>query len=134
MPSHLLAMIVIVGATACADQLTQEPVTTTSAGSALSNYSAALELAKTRCERATECNVLGTGHRYADETACVDAYQDVGNASLNSSTCPDGVDRGRLDHCFGALLTARCGTALDPVASTQGCNRSFCARVDPRSR
>jgi hypothetical protein len=129
---NALALLVLAGAAACAREEAREAhdVTTVPRG-ALSNYSAVLELAKTRCERASVCNVLGVGRQYADETACVEAYQDVGNVSLNASTCPDGVDRGRLDECFGALRRERCGAALGPVSSTPGCGRSFCARLDP---
>jgi hypothetical protein len=132
-----LALLVLAGSVGCArDEALQayDLTTVTTSRSTLSNYSAVLELAKTRCERASACNVLGDGPQYADQTACVEAYQDVGNVSLNANTCPDGIDRARLEECFGALRRERCTTTFEPVTSTPGCGRSLCARLDPALR
>jgi len=134
---NTLALLLLAGTAACARE---EPVqaydvtTVTTSGSTLSNYSAVLELAKTRCARASACNALGDGQQYADQTACVEAYQDVGNVSLNANTCPDGVDRGRLEECFGALRRERCRATSGPVSSARGCDQSLCARLDPALR
>jgi hypothetical protein len=119
---------IALGVAACAHETETTPaVTTTTAAAAVPNDAAVLQIAKARCGRASECNILGNGRPYADKDQCMDAYKPGGGALENVASCPNGVDKGRLDKCIAVLRDQHCDANLGPETAMPEC-RSYCTQ------
>jgi hypothetical protein len=98
---------------------------TTTAAVIVANDAAVLDVAKARCRRADECNRLGSGHKYADRDQCTEAYANqAGDTRI--LTCPNGVDKARLNKCLAELADQVCDAHMGPVAAMPDCE-SYCS-------
>jgi hypothetical protein len=123
----LIAVGVTVCVAACAHETETPPPVTVTAAAVVSNDAAIQKIAKARCERASECNILGNGRAYADKDQCLSAYFPGGGAIANVASCPNGVDKERLDKCVAVLTDQHCDTNLGPETSMPEC-RSYCVQ------
>jgi hypothetical protein len=112
---------------ACAHETDSGVGVTTTTAASLTNDDAIGQISKARCNRASECNILGNGRAYADKAQCLDAYRPGGGALPNVAACTNGVDKDRLDKCVAVLVDQRCDTDLGPETAMPEC-RSYCAR------
>jgi hypothetical protein len=100
----------------------QPGTTTTSAAAPM--QSAVNDLATARCDREELCNNVGAGKKYGTRDACVNEMRAKGNADLQASACPNGVDPQQLDKCLAEVRGERCGNALDTISRLTACRTS----------
>jgi hypothetical protein len=131
------SVVVVLGSAlavcACAHEQSVEPgvaepgvVVTTAA--LVSNDSAVIEVAKARCRRLDECNNLGGGKDYVDRAQCLTAYLQPDSNIEMLRSCPDGVDKARLNVCLATLVDQHCQSDMGPVTAMTDCD-SYCAKV-----
>jgi hypothetical protein len=110
----------------CAYQSTESPTgTTETTGAVVTTNSPVVRVARTRCNRAAECNRIGPGQMYEDKGACMNRERQA--AFDFATSCQSGVDPKLLDHCIDSLENQHCDAYLGPVTAMPDC-RSYCAR------
>jgi hypothetical protein len=121
-PIHCVSNAIVLGALACEQSASTTTTTSATTGDARSdrNEDVIVSLTVARCHREVNCNNIGGGKRYPNDTACFREVDQNMRPNIRESACPI-VDTGALRSCLDAIENETCGNAVERLDELAAC-------------
>lgn len=107
-PALCLIAVFAFAAFACNRAEDKPAATTTTTGASLESDFAVMRVTNARCDRAVECNSVGSGRKFLDRDQCTRELGNESYTSLRAENCPAGINEDSLSSCLATLRNARC--------------------------
>jgi uncharacterized protein DUF6184 len=81
-------------------------------------------LASSLCRRASVCEEVGPGRRYANSDACLVQARRRARQRMEQLDCPVRKEAKGVERCVRAVRTLRCSSSLDDPLDMRTCGRA----------
>jgi hypothetical protein len=125
-PIHCVGNVIVLGALACDQSASATTTSSATTGDQRSdrNEDVIVSLTAARCHREVNCDNIGVGKRYANDTACFREVDQNMRPDIREGACPIVVT-GALRSCLDAIENEACGNPIDALDQLAPCHTSL---------